>query len=262
MSLLAASPLLSSLFLTYANRAAALDCPPTPTPIDTEWIEMKTQNNRLQEEVALLRAQLEKETDRAKMAEDCVEALRAQLSSVKCANSDLETAVSDERAKLRAISSEYAKHKKETEDTISELRTTVDREAVSRSNPSIRDHTLTTRKTARVALSQVIADQQTTLAQLKEQNGSPHPFPTAIKDSSARTSRKLATPEPQKPDDRKKQDKQPENVFGQYNPKENLKEEPKEEPKYDPPKKMKSKGGNWTDGLVAAAKPATPSSPF
>ena len=142
MSLLAASPLLSSLFLTYANKAAALDCPPAPSPIDTEWIEMKTQNNRLQEEVALLRVQLDKETDRAKMAEDCVEALRAQLSSVKCTNNDLEMAVSDERAKLRAITSEYAEHKKETEDTISELRTTVGREAVSCSNSPIRYRTL------------------------------------------------------------------------------------------------------------------------
>ena len=131
MSLLAASPLLSSLFLTYANRAATLDGPPAPSPIDVEWTEMKSLNNRLQEEVTLLRAQLTKETDRAEMAEDCVEALRSQLSSVKDANRDLEVAVSHERTRLETITAEYAKHKKETEGTITELRNTVDKETVS-----------------------------------------------------------------------------------------------------------------------------------
>ena len=134
MSLLAASPLLSSLFLTYANRAATLDGPPTPSPIDLEWTEMKALNTRLQEEVASLRDQLNKETDRAKTAEDCVEALRAQLSSIKNANCDLETAVSEERARLEVITLEYAAHKKEKADTIAELRNTVDKEAVSRAD--------------------------------------------------------------------------------------------------------------------------------
>ena len=131
MSLLSASPLLSSLFLTYAKRAATLDGPPSPSPIDTEWKEMKTMNARLQGEIASLRVQLNKETDRAKMAEDCVEALRAQLSTVKCANRDLETTVSDGRTELEEIASEYAEHKKETDDTIAELRHAVDKEAVS-----------------------------------------------------------------------------------------------------------------------------------
>jgi len=130
MSLLSASPLLSSLFLTYANRAATLDGPPAPSPVDVEWTEMKTLNNRLQEEAALLRDQLKRETDRAKVAEDCVEALRAQLSSVKCANRDLETEALEERIKLEAITSEYTTHKKEAKDTIAELRDTVGKEMV------------------------------------------------------------------------------------------------------------------------------------
>ena len=135
MSLLSASPLLSSLFLTYANRAATLDGPPAPSPIDLEWTEMKTLNDRLQEEVASLRAQVNKETDRAKVAEDCVEALRAQLSSVKCANRDLETEALDERTKLEVVTSEYVAYKKEAKDTIAELRDTVDKEAVSSPTP-------------------------------------------------------------------------------------------------------------------------------
>lgn len=153
MSLLAASPLLSSLFLTYANKAAALDGPQAPSPIDVEWTEMKALNNRLQEEVASLRAQLGKETDRAKLAEDCVEALRVQLSSVKDASGDFEMALSHERFMLDNTTSEYAKYKKDATDTIAELRTTMGKEAA-----------------ARAALSQVIADQQTALAKLKEEN--------------------------------------------------------------------------------------------
>jgi len=141
MSLLSASPLLSSLFLTYANRAATLDGPAAPSPIDVEWKEMGALNNRLQIEVALLRDQLNKETDRAKVAEDCVEALRAQLSSVKCSIRDLETEVSDERDKLEAITSEYVAYKRETNDTIAELRKEVDKEAVSCPSFPARGHT-------------------------------------------------------------------------------------------------------------------------
>jgi len=193
MSLLSASPLLSSLFLTYANRAAALDGPAAPSPIDVEWTEMKTLNNRLQEEVASLRDQLNKEVDRAKVAEDCVEALRAQLSSVKCANRDLETEVSDERAKLDAITSEYLTYKKETKNIIAELRNTVDKEAVSCPNSSGRD-LLTPQQGARAALSQVIAEQQISLARLKEQNESPCPPPSAVKESPIRNSQKRGPP--------------------------------------------------------------------
>ena len=183
MSLLSASPLLSSLFLTYANRAATLDGPAAPSPIDVEWAEMKTLNNRLQEEVALLRDQLNKETDRTKVAEDCVEALRAQLSSVKCANRDLETEALDERTKLDAITSEYVAYKREAKDTIAELRNTVDKEAVSYPKSPTGDLTLTPQQSARAALSQVIAEQQISLAQLKERNESPRPPPSAVKES-------------------------------------------------------------------------------
>jgi len=183
MSLLAASPLLSSLFLTYANRAATLDGPPNPSPIDLEWTEMKSQNNHLQEEVVFLRAQLAKETERAKTAEDCVDALRSQLSSVKDANNDLDMALSREHARFETITSQYEEHKKKTGDTITELRNTVDKEAG-----------------ARAALSQVIADQQITLAQLKEQNGSPSPSPATIKERpSSILARISATPGPPTP---------------------------------------------------------------
>ena len=134
MSLLAASPLLSSLFLTYANRAAALDGPPTPSPIDREWSEMKALNSSLQEEVTSLRAQLEKEAVRAKAAEDCVEALRAQVSSFRDTTHALEVEVSNEHAKLEAITSEYAEHKNEAAAAIHELRDAVAKEAVSHPN--------------------------------------------------------------------------------------------------------------------------------
>lgn len=134
MSLLAASPLLSSLFLTYANRAAALDGPPSPSPIDMEWAEMKALNKNLQDEVASLRAEFTKETERAKVAEDCVEALRAQLSFVKNANSDLEASASDERAKLETITAEYTTYKKEATKTLAELCEAVDKGEVSRIN--------------------------------------------------------------------------------------------------------------------------------
>ena len=120
MSLLAASPLLSSLFLTYANRAATLE-----------------------EEVVSLRAQLNDKTDLARTAEDRVEDLCAQLSVVKGTNRDLEVAISSERARLEAITSEYAEHKKEAEGTIAELSKKVDKEGVSRIDSPIGNPHLT-----------------------------------------------------------------------------------------------------------------------
>ena len=140
MSLLSASPLLSSLFLTYANKAATLNGPSAPSPIDLEWSEMKALNTRLQEEVASLRAQLDREIARAKTAEDCVEALRSQLSSVKDVNRNLETTVSDQRDRLEVVASEYAEAKMDSAETIAELRNAVDKEAVSHASLSIRDH--------------------------------------------------------------------------------------------------------------------------
>jgi len=98
MSLLAANPLLSNLFLTYANRAATLE-----------------------EEVVSLRAQLNDRTDRARTAEDRVEDLRARPSVVEGANCNPDTAGSSERAGLEAINSKYAERKKEAENTIAEL---------------------------------------------------------------------------------------------------------------------------------------------
>ena len=142
MSLLAASPLLSGLFLAYANKAATLDGPSAPSPIDIEWTEMKALNDRLQEEVASLRTQLEKETERAKVAEDCVEALRAQVSSVKDANRELKTAVSDVRDRFGVVEEEYSTYKAETTGTITELREAAEKEAVSHPRIVHRNHML------------------------------------------------------------------------------------------------------------------------
>jgi len=165
MSLLAASPLLSNLFLTYANKAATLDGPSAPSPIDLEWTEMKAVNGRLQEEVASLRALLEKETERAKVAEDCVGALRAQVSSFRDTNGELEKAVTEEGDRADEISFEFAKYKRDTAGTITELRETAEKEAG-----------------ARAALSQVIADQQVSLAQFKVMIAGPYPDPTPARE--------------------------------------------------------------------------------
>ena len=98
MSFLASGPLVSRLFLTYANRAATLE-----------------------EEVVLLRAQLNDRADRARTVEDRVEDLRVQPSVVKCTNCNPDTAGSSERARLEAIIPKYVEHK-EAENTIAELK--------------------------------------------------------------------------------------------------------------------------------------------
>lgn len=64
----------------------------------------------------------------------------------------------DERGRSEEITLDFSEHRKESADIIEELRNAVDKEAG-----------------ARAALSQVIADQQMTLARLKEGNEDPSP---------------------------------------------------------------------------------------
>ena len=61
MTLLSLSPLLSTLFLSYANRAAALEsASATPSPESEEWKELQATVSQQQKQIDALTAGLQK----------------------------------------------------------------------------------------------------------------------------------------------------------------------------------------------------------
>jgi len=84
MSLLSLSPLLSSLFISYANRAAALEsASATPSPGSEEWKTIQTTIAILQEENEELKSKNREAMGKLAAAEASQEAFRSQVSSLK-----------------------------------------------------------------------------------------------------------------------------------------------------------------------------------
>ena len=103
MSLLSLSPLLSSLFISYANRAAALEsASATPSPDSEEWKALQATVTALREENEKLKSETHEMAGNLKAVEASQEAFRSQVSNLKAAN----TTQHDDIASLRAESSE------------------------------------------------------------------------------------------------------------------------------------------------------------
>jgi len=84
MSLLSSSPFLSSLFISYANRAAALELASTaPSPESQEWKVLQTTITTLQEENKQLKSETREMAEKLEAAESSLEAFRSQVSSLK-----------------------------------------------------------------------------------------------------------------------------------------------------------------------------------
>jgi len=84
MSLLSLSPLLSSLFISYASRAAALESTSaTPSLESEEWKALQTTITILQEENDKLKSTNREMMGKLAAAEASQEAFRSQVSSLK-----------------------------------------------------------------------------------------------------------------------------------------------------------------------------------
>jgi len=84
MSLLSLSPLLSSLFVSYANRAAALEsASATPSPESEDWKALQTTIVILQEENEKLKSTNREMMGKLAAAEASQEAFCSQVSSLK-----------------------------------------------------------------------------------------------------------------------------------------------------------------------------------
>jgi len=118
MSLLSLSPLLSSLFISYASRVAALESASTaPSPESEEWKTLQSTIATLREENERLESETREVAGKLEMAEASQEAFRSQVLSLK----EVNAAQRDDIDSLRAEFSEAKdKYSRLTDDSIAE----------------------------------------------------------------------------------------------------------------------------------------------
>ena len=106
MALLSSSPLLASLFVSYASQAAALEsASATPSPESEEWKALHDTVAILQEEIRKLKSDNLEMTEGLEAAEASREAYRSQISSLK----EVNTSQVDDIGSLRAELTETRK---------------------------------------------------------------------------------------------------------------------------------------------------------
>jgi len=108
MSLLSLSPLLSSLFLSYANRAATLEsASTTPSPISEEWKTLQATVTALREENEKLKLETREMANKLKAAEASQEAFRSQVSNLNGVNATQREDIESLRAECSKIQDEH-----------------------------------------------------------------------------------------------------------------------------------------------------------
>jgi chromosome segregation ATPase len=108
VSLLTLSPLLSSLFISYANRAAALEsASATPSPECEEWKSLQTNIAMLREENEKLKLENREMAGGLEAAEASQEAFRSQVLSLKEVNTTQQDNIKSLRAELVEARDKY-----------------------------------------------------------------------------------------------------------------------------------------------------------
>ena len=101
MSLLSLSPLLSSLFISYADRAAVLEsASATPSPESEEWKTLQVTISALREENEKLNRETREVVGKLAAAEASQEAFRSQVLSLKEVNTTQQDDIESLRAEL------------------------------------------------------------------------------------------------------------------------------------------------------------------
>ena len=112
MSLLSLSPLLSSLFVSYANRVAALEsASATPSPESEEWKALQTTVTALREENEKLRLEAREIAEKLEVAGASQEAFRSQIASLKEVNTTQQDDIKFVRAELSEAKDKYGRLK-------------------------------------------------------------------------------------------------------------------------------------------------------
>ena len=108
MALLSSSPLLASLFVSYANQAAALEsASATPSPESEEWKGLQNTIPMLQEEIKKLKSENLEIAEGLESAEASREAFRSQVSSLKEVNMIQEDGIKVLRVELAEAKDKY-----------------------------------------------------------------------------------------------------------------------------------------------------------
>jgi len=108
MSLLSLSPLLASLFVSYANQVAALEsASATPSPESEEWKALQNTIDALQDEIKKLKSENVEVTEGLEGAEASREAFRSQVSSLKEVNATQQDDIKSLRAELAEAKDKY-----------------------------------------------------------------------------------------------------------------------------------------------------------
>ena len=108
MSLLSLSPLLSSLFISYATRAAAFRSTSTTPPSESdEWKSFHDTITTLQEENEKLKSEARETAARLGAAEASQEELRSQVSSLKEVNMTQEGDIKSLRVQVSEAQHKY-----------------------------------------------------------------------------------------------------------------------------------------------------------
>ena len=108
MALLSSSPLLASLFVSYANQAAALEsASTTPSPESEEWKGLQDTIATLQEEIKRLKSENLEMEEGLEAAEASQEAFRSQVASLKEVNMTQQDDIKSLRAELAEARDKY-----------------------------------------------------------------------------------------------------------------------------------------------------------
>ena len=106
MSLLSSSPLLASLFVSYANQAAVLESD-IPSTESEEWKALENTISRLQEEVDKLTPENGEMKGKLEAAAASQEAFRSQISALKGDNTTQQDDIRSLRGELLEAKSKY-----------------------------------------------------------------------------------------------------------------------------------------------------------
>ena len=108
MALLSSSPLLASLFVSYASQAAALEsASTTPSPESEEWKALQGTIVTLQEEIKNLKSENLEMVEGLEGAEASQEAFRSQVSSLKEVNTTQQDDIKSLQAELAEVKEKY-----------------------------------------------------------------------------------------------------------------------------------------------------------
>ena len=108
MSLLSLSPLLSSLFISYANRAAALEAAlAAPSPESEDWKTLQATVTGLREENEKLKLETREMAGKLEAAEASQEAFRSQVSNLKEVNATRQNDITSLRAESSEAKDKY-----------------------------------------------------------------------------------------------------------------------------------------------------------